>query len=85
MISSSYLAGVVVHVEAGHVVLRHRLPHLGEDVLGQLGGHEGFAGAAGSGEDDAPMLHQQVEVPLDDGLWDQRVKHQAVDAVLLHT
>lgn len=85
MFPSSYLAGILVHVEAGHVVLRHLLPHLGNDVLRQLGGQEGFAGAAGSREDDTAMLHQQVEVSLDDGLWNQRVKHQAVDAVLLHT
>lgn len=81
----SYLAGVLVHIEAGHVVLGHLLPHLVNDVLGQLGGQEGFAGAAGSREDNATMLHQQVEVPLDDGLWNQRVKHQAVDTVLPHT
>lgn len=82
---TSYLAGILVHAEAGHVVLGHFLPHLANDVLGQLGGQEGFSGAAGSWEDDATMLHQQVEVPLDDGLWNQRVEHQAVYTVLLHT
>lgn len=30
------------------------------------------------------MLHQEVEVPLDDGFGDERVEHQAVNAVLLH-
>lgn len=31
------------------------------------------------------MLHQQVEISLDDGLRDESVKHKAVYAVLLNT
>lgn len=80
-----HLAGILVHIEAGYVVLRNLLPHLGNDVLGQLGSHEGFARPTGPWEDDASVLHQQVEVPLDDGFRNQRVEHQAVNAALLYT
>lgn len=31
------------------------------------------------------MLHQQVEISLDDGLRDESVKHETVYAVLLNT
>lgn len=82
---SFYLAGALVHIEAGHIVLGHLTAHLGNDVLSQLGSQEGFAGATGSWEDDTAVLHQQVEVPLDDGLWDESVKHQTIYTVLFHS
>lgn len=82
---SFYLAGALVHIEAGHIVLSHLLTHLGNDELSQLGSQEGFSGATGSWEDDTAVLHQQVEVPLDDGLRDECVKHQTVYTVLFNS
>lgn len=80
-----YLAGLLVHVEASHGGVGHLHAGLRDDVLGQLAGHVGLAGAAGAGQDDAPVLHQQVQVALDDGLGDKGVEYQPVNAVLIHT
>lgn len=71
-----HLAGLVVHVEGGDDTIR-QLPSLPQhQVLGQPVGQVGFPGAAGAGEDDPPVLHQQGHIALQDGLGDQGLEHQ---------
>lgn len=81
----AHLAGFMVDVEGGDDALG-QLPALSEDhVLGQAVGQVGLARAAGAGQDDAPVLHQQGHVALQDGLRDQRLEHQPVQTALAQT
>ena len=75
----------MVHVEGGDGAVGERPALLQHHVLGQVAGQEALAGAAGAGEDDAPVLLQLRHVALQHGLGHQRLEHQAVCAVLLHT
>lgn len=66
-----HLAGLVVHIEGGDDPVR-QLPALPKhQVLRQPVGQVGLPGAAGAGQDDAPVLHQQGHVALQDGLGDR--------------
>lgn len=81
----AHLAGFVVNIEGGNDALS-QLPALPEDhVLRQAIGQVGFARATGARQDDPPVLHQQGHVALQDGLGDQRLEHQPVQAVLADT
>lgn len=81
----AHLAGFVVDIEGGDDALS-QLPALPEHhELRQTVGQVGFARAAGARQDDPPVLHQQGHVALQDGLGDQRLKHQPVQAVLADT
>lgn len=79
---SPHLAGLVVHVEGGDDSLCQLSSLPKHQVLGQPVGQVGLPGAAGAGENDAPVLHQQGDVALQDGLGDQGLECQRVQAVL---
>lgn len=81
----SHLARLLVHVEGADDALGDLAARALHQVLGQPVGQVGLAGAAGAREHKAPVLEQQADVVLHHRLGDQRLKHQAVDALLLQT
>lgn len=80
-----HLARLLVHVEGADDALSDLAARALHQVLGQPVGQVGLAGAAGAGEDEAPVLEQEANVVLHHGLGDQRLEHQAVHALLLQT
>jgi hypothetical protein len=76
-----HLAGLVVHVKGRNDAIC-QLPSFPKyHVLREPVGQVGFPSAAGAREDDPPVLRQQGYVALQDGLGDQGLKHQRVQAV----
>lgn len=81
----SHLARLLVHVEGADDALGDLAAGALHQVLGQPVGQVGLARAAGAREDEAPVLQQEAYVVLHHRLGDQRLEHQAVDALLLQT
>jgi hypothetical protein len=74
-----------VHVEGADDALGDFTARALHEVFGQPIGQVGLACATGAREDKAPVLEQEAYVVLHHGLGDERLKHQAVDALLLQT
>lgn len=70
-----HLAGLLVHVEGADDALSDVPTRALHQVLGQAVGQVGFAGAAGSREDEPPVLQQEADVMLHHGLGDESLKH----------
>lgn len=66
----SHLARLLVNVEAGEAVLVHVTAALVDYVMRQFVGEVGLPCAAGAGQDDPAVLHQQIQVTLDYGFRD---------------
>lgn len=68
----------MIHVKGGNDAIC-QLPSFPKDhILREPVGQVGFPSAAGAREDDAPVLRQQGDVALEDGLGDQGFKDQRV-------
>lgn len=79
-----YLAGLVVHVESDDGVRGQGSALHRQQVSRQLIGQVGLACAAGSRQDDAPVLLQEGDVALQHRLRDQAVERQRVHVVAAH-
>jgi len=52
------------------------------DVFGELLGEVGLPSAAGTAENNTPVLQKKRNVPLDDSLGYERLKDEGVDTLL---
>lgn len=68
----------MVHVKSDNRVRSQRSALQQQQVSGQLIGQVGLPGAAGTWQDDSPVLLQQGDIALQHWLWNQSVKDQRV-------
>lgn len=85
VLGCSHLARLLVHVEGADDALGDLAAGALDQVLSQPVGQVGLARATGAREHETPVLEQEADVVLHHGLGDERLEHQAVDALLLET